>query len=146
MLAVIWCRIFCFFSELHKKLNIKTHINIILPVVFYGFETWSHTLRDERRVRVFENILLRRIFGLMIDRETGEWRKLQNKEPNYQYSSNNIVQVIKIDKNNFGWACSACGGEVRRGVHRILLGTYERKRRLGRHRHRWVYNITVDLE
>jgi len=102
MLAVIWCRIFCFFSELHKKLNIKTHINIILPVVFYGFETWSHTLRDERRVRVFENILLRRIFGLMIDRETGEWRKLQNKEPNYQYSSNNIVQVIKIDKNNFG--------------------------------------------
>ena len=102
-----------FSSVLHKTLNLKTHINIILPIVFYGFETWSHTLREERRVRVFENTGLRGIFGVMVGRETRGSRKLQNKELNYQYCSTIIVQLIKIDKNNIGRACGAYGEEER---------------------------------
>jgi len=98
----------------HKKLNLKTHINIILPFVFYGFETWSYTLKEERRVTVFESRVLRRIFVVMSGKETGEWRKLQNKELNYQYSSTNMNQVIKSDKNKIGIACSAYEEEKRR--------------------------------
>jgi len=100
-----------FSSELHEKLNLKAHINIILHVVFYGFETWSHNLRLVRRVRVFENRVLRRILGVTMGRETGEWRKLQNKELNCEYSSTNIIQVINIDKKKIGWAFGAYGGE-----------------------------------
>ena len=61
---------------LSKYLNIKIYRTIILPVVLYGFETWSLTLREERRLRVFENRVLRRIFGPKRDEVTGEWRKL----------------------------------------------------------------------
>ena len=68
---------------------------IILPVVLYGCETWSLTLREERRLRVSENRVLRRIFGLKRDGVTGERRKLHNEELNDLYSSSNIVRVIK---------------------------------------------------
>jgi hypothetical protein len=66
-----------------------------LPVVLYGFETWSLTLREECRLRVFENRVLRRIFGPKREEGTGEWRKLYNEELNDLYSSPNIVWVIK---------------------------------------------------
>jgi len=66
-----------------------------LPVVLYGCETWSLTLREERRPRVFENRVLRRIFGPKRGEVTGEWRKLHNEELNNLYSSHNIVRVIK---------------------------------------------------
>jgi len=66
-----------------------------LPVVLYGYETWSLTLREERRLRVFENRVLRRIFGPKRDEATGEWRKLHNEEINHLYSLPNIVWVIK---------------------------------------------------
>ena len=66
-----------------------------MPVVLYGCETWSLTLREEHRLRVFENRVLRRIFGPKRDRVTGEWRKLHNEELNDVYSSPNIVRVIK---------------------------------------------------
>jgi hypothetical protein len=66
-----------------------------LPVVLYGGETWSLTLREERRLRVFENGVLR-IFGPKRDEVTGEWRKLHNEELNNLYSSPNIVRVIKL--------------------------------------------------
>ena len=65
-----------------ENTNIKIHRTIILPVVLYGCETWSLTLREERRLRVFENRVLRRIFGPKRDRVTGEWRKLHNEELN----------------------------------------------------------------
>jgi len=68
---------------------------MILPVVLYGCETWSLTFREERKLRVFENRVLKRIFGPKRDEVTGEWRKLQNEEINDLYSLPNIIQVIK---------------------------------------------------
>ena len=78
-----------------NSLKTKTYRTIILPVVLYGCETWSLTLRDERKLRVFENMVLRRIFGPRRDEVTGEWRRLHNEELNDLYSSPNIVRVIK---------------------------------------------------
>jgi len=69
---------------------------IILPVVLYGCETWLLTLQEERKLRVFENVVLRRIFGPRRDEVTGKWRRLHNEELNYLYSSPNIVRVIKL--------------------------------------------------
>ena len=66
-----------------------------MPVVLYGCETWSLTLREERKLRVFENKVLRRIFGPRRDEVTEEWRRLHNEELNDLYSSPNIVRVIK---------------------------------------------------
>jgi len=68
---------------------------IILPVVLYGCETWLLILKEERRLRVFENRVLRRIFGPKRDEVTGEWRKLHNEQLNDLHSSPNIVRVIK---------------------------------------------------
>jgi hypothetical protein len=68
---------------------------IILPVVLYGCETWSLTLREEHRLRVIENRVLRRIFGLKMDEVMGEWRKLHNKELHDLYSSPSILRIIK---------------------------------------------------
>jgi hypothetical protein len=70
MLAIIRCRIFIFQFAIQKV----TYQDIILPVVLYGCETWSLTLREERRLRVFENRVLRRVFGYKRDEVTGEWR------------------------------------------------------------------------
>ena len=70
-------------------------------------------MREERRLRVFENRVLRRIFGSKRDEVTWEWRKLHNEELNDLYSSPNIVRVIKIEKNEMGGACSAYGEERR---------------------------------
>jgi len=77
-----------------------------LYVILYGCETWSLTLREERRLRVSENRILRRIFGHERDEVTGEWRKLHNEELNALYSS---------PKNEMGGACSAYG--ERRGLY-----------------------------
>ena len=68
-----------------KNLKIKIHRTIILPVVLYGCETWSLTLKKERRLRVNENMVLRGIFGSKRDEVTGEWRKLHNEELNDLY-------------------------------------------------------------
>ena len=83
-------------SLLSKNLKIKIYRTIILPVVLYGCETWSLTLKEERRMRVFVNRMLKRIFGPKRDELTGEWRKLHNEELNDLYSSPNIVRVIKF--------------------------------------------------
>jgi hypothetical protein len=91
-----------------------------LPVVLYGCESWSLTLREECRLRVFENKVLRRIFGPKRDEVIGEWRRLHNKELYAVYSSPNIIRVIK--SRRLRWAGHvACMGE-RRGVHRALVG------------------------
>jgi hypothetical protein len=81
---------------LSKNTNIRVYRTIILPVVLYECETWSLTLREEQRLRVFENRVLRRIFGPKKDKATGEWRRLHNEELNDVYSSPNIIRVIKL--------------------------------------------------
>jgi hypothetical protein len=73
-------------SFLSKDTKIKVYGNIILSVVLYGCENWSLTLREKRRLRMFENRVLRRIFGPKRDEITGEWRELQNEELNDLYS------------------------------------------------------------
>ena len=83
------------FSFLSKNLKINICRSIIEPVVLYECETWSLTLMEERRLRVFENRVLRRILWPKRDEVTGEWRKLHNEELNDLYSSPNIVRVIK---------------------------------------------------
>jgi hypothetical protein len=80
------------FSLLSKNLKIKIYRTIILSVVLYGCETWSLTLREERRLKVFENRVLRRLFGPIRDEVTGEWRKLHNEKPYHLYSLSNIVR------------------------------------------------------
>jgi hypothetical protein len=75
-------------------MKIKLYKTVILPVVLYGCETWSLTLGEEHRLRVFENRVLRKMFGPKRE-EDGSWRKLQNDELHSLYSSSNIVRVIK---------------------------------------------------
>ena len=79
---------------LSKYLKMKIYKTIILPVVLYGWETWSLTLREESRLRVFENRILRRTIGSKRD-ENGDWRRLYNEELNSLYSSCNIIRMIK---------------------------------------------------
>jgi len=83
------------FSLLPKNLKIKIYRSIILPVVLYGHETWLLTLREECRLTVSENIVLRRIFGPKRDDVAGEWRKLNNEEVNDLYSLPNILRVLQ---------------------------------------------------
>ena len=131
-------------SLLSKNLKIKIYRTIILPVVLYGCETWSLTLREERKLRVFENMVLRRIFGPRRDEVTGEWRRLHNEELNVIYSSPNIVRVIKSRRMRWAGHVARMGEE--REVYRFLLGKPEGKRPLGRPRRRWVDNIRMDLQ
>jgi len=80
---------------LSKNLKIKIYRTIILLVFLYGCETWLLTLWEERKLRVFQNMVLRRIFGPRSNEVTGERRRLHNEELNDLYSSPNIVWVIK---------------------------------------------------
>ena len=82
-----------------------------MPVVLYGCETWSLKLREERRLRVFENRVLRGVFELKRDEVTGEWRKLHNEELSDLYSLPNIVWVVK--SRRMRWVCGAYGGGER---------------------------------
>jgi hypothetical protein len=116
---------------------------IILPTVLYGCETWSLTLREKRRLRVFENRVLRRVFGLKRDEVTGEWRKLHNEELNDRYSLPNIVRVVK--SRRMRWAGHVARMPEARGVHRVLVGKPEGKRPLGKPKRRWEDNNNMDL-
>ena len=107
-------------------MEIRIYRTIILPVVLYGCETWSLILREERRLRVFENRVLRRVFGPKRDEVAGDWRKLHNEELSDLYSLPNIVRVVK--SRRMRWA----GPEGRRP--------------LGRPRHRWEDNIKTDFQ
>jgi hypothetical protein len=137
--------LFCFSSRLlSKNLKIKIYRTIILPVVLYGCETWSLTLREERELRVFENMVLRRIFGPRRDEVTGKWRRLHNEKLNDLYCSPNIVRVIKSRRVRWAGHVARMGEE--RGVYRVLLGKPVGNRPLGRPRRRWVVSIRMDLQ
>ena len=116
----------------------------ICVIVLYGCETWSLILRKERKLRVFESMVLRRIFGTRRDEVTGEWRRLHNEELNDLYSSPNIVRVMK--SRRMRWAGHVARMCEERGVYKVLVGKPEGKRPLGRPRRRWEDNIRMDLQ
>jgi len=130
-------------SFLSKNLKIKIYGTIILPVVLRGCETWSLILREECRLKVFENRVLRRIFGPKRDKVTGEWRKLHNEELNDLYSSPSI-RVIK--SRRMRWTGHVLHMGERRSIYRFSVGKPEGKRPLGSPRHRWENNIKIDLQ
>jgi hypothetical protein len=123
--------------------NLRIYKTIILPVVLYGCEAWSLTLREEHRLRVFENRVLRSIFGTKRDEVTGEWRKLHNEELRDLYSSPSIIRIIK--SRRMRWADHVARMGEKRNAYRLLVGNPEGKRPMGRPRRRWVDNIRMDL-
>jgi hypothetical protein len=116
---------------------------IILPVVLYGCEIWSLTVREEYKLRVFENRVLRRVFGPKRDGVMGGWRKLHNEELHNLYSSPSIIRIIK--SRRIRWAGHVARMGEKKNVYRLLVGKRERKRPLGRPRRRWMDNIKMDL-
>ena len=97
-----------------------------------------------QKLRVFEHMVFRRIFGPRRDEVTGEWRRLRNEELNDLYSSPNIVRMIK--SRRMRWAGHVARMGEKRGVYRVLLGKPEGRRPLGSPGHRWVDNIRMDLQ
>ncbi|KAJ4439263.1 hypothetical protein ANN_07383 [Periplaneta americana] len=130
-------------SLLSKNLKVRIYKTVVLPVVLYGCETWTLTLREEHRLRVFENKVLRKIFGAKRDKVTGEWRKLHNTELHALYSSPDIIRNIKSKR--LRWAGHVARMGESRNAYRVLVGRPEGKRPLGRPRRRWEDNIKMDL-
>jgi hypothetical protein len=106
-----------------------------VPVVLYGCETSSLTLREEHRLRVFKNRVLRKIFGPRRDEVTGEWRKLHSGELHNLYSSPDIIRQMK--SRRMRWAGNVARMGEGRNVYRALVGKPEEKGPLARPRHRW---------
>jgi hypothetical protein len=100
---------------LSKNTKIRVHRTVVLPVVLYGCETWSLTLREEQRLRVFENRVLRKIFGPKRDEATGEWRRLHNEEFNDLYSSPNTIRIIKLRRMRWAGHVECMGEKVHTG-------------------------------
>jgi hypothetical protein len=96
---------------LSKNVKVKIYKTVILPVVLYGCESWSLTLRKEHRIGVFENRVLRRIFGQKKDEVTGEFRKLHNDELHILYSSPNIIRQIKSRRMRWAGHMARMGEE-----------------------------------
>jgi hypothetical protein len=115
----------------------------ILPVVLYGCETWSVILRKEHRLTVFENRVLRRIFGSKRDEVKGGWRKLHNEKLHNLYSSSSTIRMIKARKMR--WTEYVALMRAKRNARRILVGNPEGKRQLRTPRCRCVDNIKMDL-
>jgi hypothetical protein len=99
------------FCLLSRNVKVKIYKTIILPVVLCGCETWSLTLREEHRLRVFENRVLRRIFGPKKDDVMGEWRKLHNKDLHNLYSSPDIIRQVKSRRMRWAGHAARMGEE-----------------------------------
>jgi len=128
---------------LSKNLKIKIYRTIILPVALYGCETLSLILREERRLWVFENRVLRRVFVSKRDEVTGEWKKLHNEELRDIYHLPIFVRVIK--SRRMRWVGHVARMGEGRVVHRVLVGKPECKSPLGRPKRRWGDNIKMDF-
>jgi hypothetical protein len=109
----------------------------------YGYETSSLTLREEHRLRMSENRVLRRIYGPKGDEVVAEWRKLYNEELHKLYSSPNIIRQIKLKRKKWERHVARMGED--RKVYRVLVGKPEGKRPLGRPRRSWEDGISIDL-
>ena len=121
--------------------------SIILSAVLlylYGCGTWSVTLREENRLGVFENRVLRNMFGPKRDEVTGEWRRLHNKKLHALYSSPNIIRVLKLRR--IRWAGHVARMGDRRGAYTVLVGRPKAKRPLERPTHTWEDNIKMDFQ
>jgi hypothetical protein len=128
---------------LSKKAKFRIYKTIILPVVLYECEIWSLTGREEHKLSVFENRVLRRIFGPKRDRVTGGWRKLHNEMLHNLYSSPSIIRIIM--SRRMRWAGHVARMGEKRNVYRLLVRKPEGKRPLGRLRRRWINNIKMYL-
>ena len=118
-----------------KNIKIKLYITVILPVVLYRCETWSLTMSEKHRLRVFEWRVLRKISGPKKDKVTGEWRRLYNKELYTLYCSPNNIWVIK--SRRMRWVGRMTRMEGRSRAYRVLVGRPRGKRPFGRPRYRW---------
>jgi hypothetical protein len=128
---------------LSRDVKVKIYKTVILPVVLYGCETWSLTLREEHRLRVIENRVLRRIFGPNRDEVTAERRKLHSGELHNLYLSPDVIRQIKSRKIRWAGHVARMGEE--RKVYNILVRKPEGKRSLGRPRRRWEDGIKMEL-
>jgi hypothetical protein len=128
---------------LSRNVKVKIYKTVILPLILYGCETSSLTLREVHRLRVFENRVLRGIFGRKTDEVTGEWRKLHSGELHNLYSSVDIVRQIKTKRMRWAGHMARMGEE--RNVYRVLVGKPEGKRPLERPSRRWEDGIKMDL-
>jgi hypothetical protein len=126
-----------------KNLKIGIYKTIILPVVLYGCETWSLTVGEEYRLKVFGNLVLRTIFGPKRDEVAGECRKLHNEKLSDLYSLPNIMRIKKSKR--MSWAVHAAGMGEKRNAYRLLVGKPDGKRPLGNPRRISVDNIWLDL-
>jgi hypothetical protein len=126
---------------LSKNIKIRIYKTIIFPVVLHRCETCSVTLREEHRLSVFENRVLRRLFGPKRAEVTGGWGELHNEELHDLYSSQSIIRMIKSSRMR-------CAGHVariveKRNAYSILVGKPDGKTSLGRPRCRWVDDIKM---
>jgi hypothetical protein len=134
MLATIWSRNFSFLVYCPKNIKIRIYKSIILTVVLYGCETWSLTLKVEQRLSVFENNVLRRIFGPKRDEVTGKWRQLHNEKLRDLYSSPSIIRILKSRRMRL--AGHAARMIEKRNTYGLLVRKPEGKRLLRRPRRR----------
>jgi hypothetical protein len=108
-----------------------------------GYETWSLLLREEHRLKAFENRVLRRIFGPKREEVTGGWRRLHNEELHESYVSTNVIRVIKSRRMRWNGHVTRMG-EIR-NIYKVLVGKPEEKRSFGRPRRRWEKITEVTL-
>jgi hypothetical protein len=145
IIQILKCQMMQENSSYNKTKTIVSgaEVTVILPVVLYGCETWSLTSREEHRLRVFENRVLRRIFGPKRDETTRGWRKLHNEELDNLFFSPSIIRMIK--SRRLIWAGHVARMGAKRTACRILVAKREGKRKGGISRSRWVDNIKIYL-
>jgi hypothetical protein len=120
------------FLLLSRNVKVKIYKTIFLPAVLYGCETWFITLREDRRLKVYENMVLRKIYGPKRDEVTENWRKLHNEELHNMYSSPDIIRQMK--SRRMKWAGHVARMVEKRKLYKLLVGKSERKRPLERPR------------